>query len=402
MTLDFYKLWASQIFSQVTANMLAFVLLIRVFELTRSSTAVGLVMFVFTLPSLLLGLFAGVLVDRWNKRTVLVLTNVLQGLVILMFLFIGDKLWPIYTLVFLYSVIDEFFTPAESSLMPLLVHKKDLPTANSLFFFTANSALFVGYSIGGPLFKYFGLRETAAVGAAFLFLAALATLFLPRKEPLNNHHSGNNVEGVIKDFKSGFDFVRRRKKILYPFLFYNGMAMLVVSTVVMFPQYATEILKVSLGNSGLVLVIPAGLGALSGAVLVGRLIPCLGRRLTILAALLVSALVIFALAGVVPYVSFRVVLAALLIYVVGMMMILATAPVLSFIQEYTPHGFRARVLGSLSATATWSGGLPVLISATLADILGVRKVLLLIGVAVLVAIYYLRKEKYMNLSLRED
>ena len=401
MTADFYKLWLSQILSQVTANMLAFVMLIRVYELTRSSTAVGLVMFVFTLPSLLLGLFAGVFVDRWSKRIVLTLTNLLQALIIFMFLYIGDRLWPIYTLVFLYSVIDEFFGPAEASLLPLLVSKKDLPTANSLFFFTTNSALFVGYSIGGPLLKYFGIRAPVIMGGIFLTMAALSTFLLPRSEPLYSH-SGNNLEGVIRDFKNGFDFIRRRKKILYPFLFYNGIAMLVMSTVVMFPQFATNILNISLSNSGLVLVVPAGLGALTGAYLVRTFIARLGRRLTILSALSVSSVMILGLSLLVPYVSFKVILTSFIIYVLGISMVLASSPVLSFIQEYTPHGYRARVLGSLSATATWSGGLPVLISATLADIFGVRDVLLLVALVIITVIIYLKNERYMNLSLRQD
>jgi MFS family permease len=401
MTLNFYKLWTSQIFSQVTANMLAFVLLIRVYELTKSSTAVGLVMVVFTLPSLLLGIFAGVFVDRWSKKTVLVVTNFLQAVVILSFLLIGDKLWPIYTLVFLYSLIDEFFGPAESSLIPYIVSKKNLPTANSLFFFTANSALLIGYGIGGPLIKFVGRRAPFVIGSAFLLLATAAVAWLPR-DPVANKRNGKGFDRVWSDFKDGFDFLRGKKKILYPFVFYNAIQMIVVSAVVLFPQYATNILHSDLNDAGLILVVPAGLGAFSGAYLVKRILPLLGRRLAVLWSLFGIAVIVLGLSFVIPRTSQAIYYVIPLFYLLGLMVVSINASILAFLQENVPFEFRARILGGLSAVATWSAGLPVLLSATLADIFGVTQVLALIGFVVLAAAFYLRKDKYVNLSLVED
>jgi MFS family permease len=401
MTLNFYKLWTSQIFSQVTANMLAFVLLIRVYELTKSSTAVGLVMAVFTLPSLLLGIFAGVFVDRWSKKTVLVVTNFLQAVVILSFLLIGDKLWPIYTLVFLYSLIDEFFGPAESSLIPYIVSKKNLPTANSLFFFTANSALLIGYGIGGPLIKFVGRRAPFVIGSAFLLLATAAVAWLPR-DPVANKRNGKGFDRVWSDFKDGFDFLRGKKKILYPFVFYNAIQMIVVSAVVLFPQYATNILHSDLNDAGLILVVPAGLGAFSGAYLVKRILPLLGRRLAVLWSLFGIAVIVLGLSFVIPRTSQAIYYVIPLFYLLGLMVVSINASILAFLQENVPFEFRARILGGLSAVATWSAGLPVLLSATLADIFGVTQVLALIGFVVLAAAFYLRKDKYVNLSLVED
>lgn len=387
--------------SQVTANMLAFVLIIRVFEATGSSVAVGLLMAVFTLPSLILGVFAGVFVDRWSKRRVLVITNLLQSLVILLFLGVGQKIWPVYTLIFMYSLVDEFFNPAEASLLPSLVSKKQLPTANSLFFLTVHSASIIGYSIGGPLVRFVSPKAPFLLGSIFLGLATLAAYFLPRDYG-NSQNNHNGFEGVWEELKEGFVFIKNRKKILYPFLFYNATQMVVVSTAILFPQFSQEVLKINLYDAGLFLIVPAGLGALSATLILSRIIPVLGRRLTVLGALLGSGASILGLALLVANISPPTYLAAAMLYLLGFCMVLATAPVIAFLQESTPFDLRGRIFGGLSAIVTWSIGLPVLLSATIADLFGVTRVLTMIGVIILAAAFYLRREEFVNLSLRRD
>lgn len=381
--------------------MLAFVLIIRVFEVTGSSVAVGLLMAVFTLPSLVLGIFAGVFVDRWSKRQVLLLTNVLQSLVILLFLGVGQKIWPIYTLIFMYSLVDEFFNPAEASLLPTLVPKKQLPTANSLFFLTVHSASIIGYSLGGPLIRFIGPKAPFLLGSLFLGLAALSVYFLPHDRAVNkNNHNG--FEGVWEELKEGFMFIKNRKKILLPFLFYNSTQMVVVSAAVLFPQFSQEVLKIDLYDAGLFLIIPAGLGALTATTFLSRILPVFGRRLTILTALLGSGLSVLGLSLLVPNFAPPTYPAALILYFLGLCMVLLTAPVIAFLQESTPFDFRGRIFGGLSALVTWSVGLPVLLSATIADFFGTTRALTLIGLLVLALFFYLRREEFMNLSLRGD
>lgn len=381
--------------------MLAFVLIIRVFEATGSSIAVGLLMAIFTLPSLILGIFTGVFVDRWSKRKILVMTNLLQALVILSFLGVGEKIWPIYTLIFLYSLVDEFFNPAEASLLPTLVSKKQLPAANSLFFLTVHGALIVGYSIGGPVIRFFGPRAPFLLGSVFLGLAALVVSFLPHDRS-NNKNNHNGFEGVWEELKEGYLFIKKRKKILYPFLFYNATQMIVVSTAVLFPQFSQEVLKIDLYDAGMFLVIPAGLGALSATLLLGRVIPLFGRRLTILGALLGAGISILGLALLVAKISPPTYPAAIILYLLGLFMVLVTAPVIAFLQESTPFDFRGRIFGGLSAIVTWSVGLPVLLSATIADLFGVTRVLTIAGLITLAIFFYLRREEFMNLSLKEN
>ncbi len=133
---QFLKVWTSQFFSQLTANMLNFVLIVKIYEATQSTVAIGIFLAIYAAPSVFLGLFSGAFIDLLSKRKVLLLTNLSQALIVLLYLGIGNKIWPIYTIVLLYSICDEFFTPAEASTIPAIVKKENLPAANTLFLFT--------------------------------------------------------------------------------------------------------------------------------------------------------------------------------------------------------------------------------------------------------------------------
>jgi MFS family permease len=83
----FLYLIISEFFSQFSMNLFNFVLLIIVFAISKSNTAVSGVVIAFTFPAIFFGVLAGVLVDRWNKKTVLFLSNIIRALLVLVLIF---------------------------------------------------------------------------------------------------------------------------------------------------------------------------------------------------------------------------------------------------------------------------------------------------------------------------
>lgn len=130
---SFFFLIISEFFSQFAMNLLNFILLIVVFQLSNSSLAVSGVILAFTLPSIFFGIVAGVLVDRWSKKRVLVLTNILRAIAVVPLIFVSTELFIIYVVIFIVSLITQFFIPAEIPIIPQLVPKKLLLSANALF-----------------------------------------------------------------------------------------------------------------------------------------------------------------------------------------------------------------------------------------------------------------------------
>ncbi|HEY3562130.1 MAG TPA: MFS transporter, partial [Kribbella sp.] len=123
----------------------------QVYVLTGSTLASGGLLLASFLPAVLLGSLAGVFVDRWNQRTTMIVTNVLNAVVLLPLIAVHDAstLWIVYGVVLAQSCLQQFFTPAEQSLVPLLVHPDQLVTANALNSQIRDLARLVGAALGG-------------------------------------------------------------------------------------------------------------------------------------------------------------------------------------------------------------------------------------------------------------
>src|SRR6266705_3756553 len=134
---NFLLLWLAQLISMTILNASNFALLVLIEEVTCSTTLVGLAIICFSLPAVLIGAPAGVIVDHVNKRRVLFYSNCLRALAtfgfVIALLLNRQQLIPVYLLTFLISAIGQFFTPAEGSAIPMLVSEEELMPALSLF-----------------------------------------------------------------------------------------------------------------------------------------------------------------------------------------------------------------------------------------------------------------------------
>lgn len=156
----------------------------HVYALTGSTLASGGLLLASFLPLVLLGSLAGVFVDRWDRRRTMIVTNLLHALVLLPLLLVRDDsaLWVIYLVILIQSCLQQFFRPAEQSLVPLLVEPRQLITANSLNSQTNDIARLVGAALGGVLAAAGGLPLLALVDAA-TYLIAMAFLLGVRHRP---------------------------------------------------------------------------------------------------------------------------------------------------------------------------------------------------------------------------
>ncbi|GAA0939607.1 MFS transporter [Kribbella koreensis] len=156
----------------------------HVYALTGSTLASGGLLLASFLPLVLLGSPAGVFVDRWDRRRTMVVTNLLHALVLLPLLLVrdGDTLWLIYLVILAQSCLQQFFRPAEQSLIPALVEAPQLVTANSLNSQANDISRLVGAGAGGVLAAAGGLPLLALVDAA-TYLIAMTFLLGVRHRP---------------------------------------------------------------------------------------------------------------------------------------------------------------------------------------------------------------------------
>ena len=191
---NYRNLWLGSVISYLGDwfNLIASAQLIS--RLTDSGLAVSTLFLVRFLPLFLFSPISGVLADRFNRRNIMIMTDVLRALTVLSFLLIrsADQIWLFYLLTFLQFTLSALFTPAKTAVLANIVVKEELVTANALDSFTWSTMLALGAFAGGAVAAYFGIETAFAADAVTFFISAwfISRIILPDKERDIAHGGG--------------------------------------------------------------------------------------------------------------------------------------------------------------------------------------------------------------------
>lgn len=419
---SFVLIWLAQLISQIGFNAANYGLITIVTEVTRSTVMVGIAIVCFTLPAVPFSLLAGVYVDYLDKRMVMWVSNALRALASL--LIVVALLWNphgvafLFLFTFLISMVTQFFMPAEASAIPLLVGKKDLVPALSLFNITLNIAQAIGFLLLGRviegLFSPFTLRMgftsvnvtphdmlfvVIAIGyllCTFLILAIprtkLQAVVQSQKLPRS---PGKEMWAIVqRDVKGSWQFVRKDKNLFIAILQVSFVNILLLVIGELAGPFVQKILHLPVDNLTL-LFAPAGFGLVLGGLVMPLLTRYLGKGLSITLGGILTALglVMLPLSQILtarisflhPW-SFFIVGATA--FVLGIALDMINIPAQAVMQERAPEKERARVL-SFQFMLNNAGSIPVLLFAgIISDTLGIDKVMYGLGVAILLFLWW--------------
>jgi MFS family permease len=417
----FLLLWLAQAATQIGGNMVIFGLTVIIAKSTGSTTAVSALILTFLLPAVLFSALAGVFVDRLDRRLVLILTNVLRGLAFVAMFFAGDHLGLIYLLNITVSTITVFFAPAEAAMIPIVVPRRQLLSANGIFTLTLNAAFALGFTLIGPLIvKIAGAPALIVVVAALYFVAAAFCSTLPAGPPTTRdaaptdargrvREAENAIGSVVTQLRQGLAYIRDHREIRWSLIYLGIAASLVGVLGVLGPSFAQKTLGLK-SEDFVVVVLPLGVGIVMGILLLnayGRLIP---RRRVIEGGLIAlgAFLAAMALSGQISAFLGRSaartgadlsLLTSLLSVVVAVAFFAGIAyaavaiPAQTQLQEDLPEDVRGRVFGVLNMLVSVASFLPILVVGPIADLLGTTVVLVLVAVLIVgsgIASIYLR------------
>ena len=358
---DFRLLWAGQVShtGALWAEQIARPVL--VYELTESAAHLGGVVAMRTLPQLALGIVAGVIADRFDRRRVLIATKIgafAVGAVFAALLIAGRlELWHIYAASFVRGALMAFDQPARNSLIPSVVPRAWLMNAVALMATTQSSMRVVGAAAAGITLALVGTEGTFVL-VPIVYIGSVAATMAMRTPAQRRPPGGRGVSALGADLVEGLRFAAGHRAIrmtlLLSLIFFTfGVPYLQVFA----PLFALEVLEI--GNLGVgILLAVSGLGALAGALAMASRSPTrVGLLLPLLLAALGGALVVFAVSASLPGMWGRpwilVPLAA--IAVVGMLQTAYFAFVQTMLLDAAPDELRARVISLVSldrATAT--------------------------------------------------
>jgi predicted MFS family arabinose efflux permease len=380
----FLILWIGQVLSQV-ADKIFFVLLISL--LSKYQTAEGMensmrstLMLTFTLPAILFGSAGGIFVDRYSKKQVLVVSDLIRALLTLAIPWLPREFFILLFLTFVISTVTQFFAPAEQAAIPLLVRKNNLMAANALFTTTMMGALIIGFAVGEPMLsiartwsnKY---GEETVVGGLYLLAAVLMQL-IPIQEPKLDAAQLAKIN-PWHDLKSGLLYLRRNRLVSNAMvqitILYSVFAALTVLTI----DLATEIgLKST--QFGFLLA-AAGVGMVFGAAILGHG----GDRFHNKPLPLIGFLSMAFVLGVFTFVN-QLWLGLLLCALLGAGASLIGVPMQTLIQQQTPPEMHGKVFGFQNNAVNIALSAPLAIAGPLTDAIGLRSVL--VSMSVIVAV----------------
>ena len=357
--------------------MLKIALPILVYELTGSVPATSGIVVANMLPTLLLGGIAGVFVDRWDRRKVMLVASLAQGVAVLPLVAVHDAgtVWIAYIVTFAVAALAQFFRPAEGALLPLLVDPDELLAANSLNAVNNNLARLAGPAVGGLVAAWAGLAAVAYVDAGtFVVAAGLLVLVRGRfaassrdtdqRERVRRTGLRAPVAAVWQEFVDGLAFIRRSRVLV---VLIGTFSLTSIGEGVMgslFAVYVKEGLHGGVTEVGWLMSAQA-VGGIAGGVLGGWL----GVRFRSIHLICVGAVVFGCLDLVLfVYPLFVPVFwpAMVLLVLVGIPGVVFGSALMAEIQAVASDAFRGRVFAAMGTTM----GLATMLGAGLAGAFG--------------------------------
>jgi len=228
----------------------------QVYEITQSAFALGIVGLVQFAPMFALTLYAGDVADRFERRLVLVLANLVEATcaaaLILLTLAGTTAVEPFYATLALFGCARAFSGPASQSFLPQIVPPEDLPRAIALSSSVFQVAVISGPALGGAAL-YFGPAAAYAIGFA-LFVVFAFTVYLIKVELAPRHAASST--SVLERVREGLSYVRRRRE-LFGAISLDLFAVLLGGATALLPIYARDILHVGPLGFGLLRAAPA-------------------------------------------------------------------------------------------------------------------------------------------------
>jgi NRE family putative nickel resistance protein-like MFS transporter len=214
---DFKNLWYGQIVSLLGDwfNLIASASLIG--QLTGSGLAIGGLFVVRMLAPFLISPLAGVIADRYNRKRILIITDLSRALVVFCFLLVrrAEDVWLLYTLTALQLAISGIFFPTRNAILPDVVDRSELGAANALSSATWSVMLALGAALGGLVAGGWGIQPAFVIDA-LTFLVSAA--FLSR---ISYTHTANRVQGdmrprvVLSQYIDGLRYLKNHPDILF-------------------------------------------------------------------------------------------------------------------------------------------------------------------------------------------
>lgn len=347
---DFRLMWLGACTSSIGTWMQILAQSWLVYQLSNSSLYLGLDTFFAQVPIFLLSLFGGVFADRRSRRSLLLISQVIQLIsAFILALLVGMhivRVWEIWCLSFLVGVAQAFGGPAYSALIPTLVAREDLQNAIALNSIQFNLARVVGPALGGIALVKLGAAWCFSLnGLSFLAVIASLLMIKPTFVPSKTNQS------VIRSMREGIDFLLKKEGMGSLVLLAFLATLLSFPLITFLPVMAREVFHGGPNTFTLFLCL-SGVGSVTGALLVAGSSAHTGQAKRSLVVMLLLGVLIAGFG-----LSRNLAISSLLVLATGVALMVVFALNSSLVQLYVSDEMRGRVMSVYNVA--FRGGMPV-------------------------------------------
>ena len=407
----FRNIWFAQLAAQLADKFLLFSLIILAYNISGGSTPVAVTLLAYTVPAVLFAPPAGVIADRVNRKQIMMWSNFGRAGAIALIPLLSfvpgmrSDFAHLLLITLVFSSVGQLFAPAEAAVIPTLLPRSALITANSMALLTMVLTLVVGGALA-PILSRIDLYAPYWFGAALLAIAG-SLIFasdIPKLQRTTEPpvaESASRFRRMLTDIKEGIDVVRASRGLMLAFLQVSIAVLVLFMLFTLAPAFVTKVIGIAAQDTYVILV-PATTGAILSAIVLGQFLRNLDRARLLATSMIANGITLLGLAAVPQAMSqlpdlhvHARLTGAIFSFVLGLEFGAIMIPAVTYLMETTSDEIRGRIFALLYMVINGVTALPVLLAAGLADTIGTAHVIgglgvLLVGGGVLVAMAWTR------------
>lgn len=371
---NFRNFWYGQLISQLGDRIHTLAVIWLVYSWYNSGAAVGAVLIAATLPAFLIAPFAGNILDKYNRKQIMILCDIVRSALVLslaILAFMGKLNLPIILIFTVFiSIGAAFFNPATMSVMPSLVKVNELTQANAFYQLSVNAAGALGFMVGSGLIALIGVPIAFLInGISFL----LSAFFIYRL--VYDHLPAKVKTNWVQDFKDGWKVTRQIPlitKLFGPIIVINFF---LAALFILVPVFAEGVFN--RGSAGLGMMMTSlTLGMFFGALFMVKGQPKIKILHLLLASLLFIGFAFFTM-GLFSNFYYHLIMYA----VVGISLNISNISLMALFQKIVPNEVRGKVFGLLTSASVSSQPISYGIMGVITSLLAPSTILLFCSLA---------------------
>jgi dTMP kinase len=395
----FRNIWFAQLAAQLADKFLLFSLIILAYHISGGSTSVAVTLLAYTVPAVLFAPPAGVIADRLDRKLIMVWCNIGRAAVVALIPIaavipgLQDDFIHLLLITLVFSAVGQLFGPAEAAVIPTVLPREALITANSMALLTMVLTLVFG-GVLAPVISRIDLYAPYWCAVVLLLIAG-ALIFASDIPKLERHteppvqESRSRFRLMLLDLQEGIDALRASRGLRLAFGQVSIAVLVLFNLYTLAPAYVSKVIGIAAEDTYVILG-PATAGAILSAVLLGQFLRNVDRSRVLAGSLIANGITLLALAAVPEAMSHfpdlqvhNRITGATFSLLIGVEFGAILIPAVTYLMESTSDAIRGRIFALLYMTINGVSALPVLLAAALADNFGTAQVIGGLGVLLL-------------------